>query len=895
MFDAVRAAELSALPRIARMSFELPAELEEGRTWIRSSIDRLAGGDMKIGLELTSKVATRKVPGWNRVLDSAVRSRAHRLAALFTIRLGRSADEARGHLDAAISLDGGNALNYAERAALSILEGALDQAAGDAQQAIDLDKDEPAGFLMLGTWAELRGDFEDAKDQYEQATRRMTMHALESIPDRWSLVEPSGLLLAVASEVLLSANRPDATLALADAALAVGVRGRALHSDAGVHRLRSQALGALGRNKDAAVSAVEAAERYLWSGDPDSAISDLRRAVDYNEGFIKAQWLLADALTAAGVAASDGALDWALLDEARDRWERCCAAFGPPKGPEAWAYLTRAQLSSVAAEGDEQERSRLQWSAVVDCERAIVHEATEGQRWGFLARCLRQIGLDELAFEAVEHAYALEPPSKLVLDERLALLVDRGQFDAAYEVALNSVDIYGEDPWVAGVQALLAYHRGEYRDALALLDVPLSLKYDLSWYLDLHALCSLALRDAETARCDYLDIVGGVRTGRIPLINDQASATMIIALTLTGEFSDAMLMLDHARGAGLRDDFSFPALAALIAFAEGRPDVAERRMLEAVQTTTNGREIDDLVVNTRRRLELLPEEFRESAFISLEVLENNGGLRRPRNEKGTQSLGPEVELTQARAQAAASTHGLDGWGVLAIDARRNWVAGNAADAARGYQQLIGSPFEPEARLALVRALGEVSRRAVGEGRVDDAREAQQRLMALGDGDLVDEAIAVAWAYHHRGDIQGAHEALSSAAAATTTSSGERLVAVEKGLGELELASDDATAATRHFQAALEVATTGEEDPARIAQLEARGAMANLIAGRPNEARVHVSAALSALRNAGAFEAGAALLQEARNMLGQSAHSDKFERALGALDRLIDRSGDVEDD
>ena len=133
-------------------------------------------------------------------------------------------------------------MNYSERAAYWLFVGDFERAAADAQQAIDLAPGDPSGHLMLGLWSELTGEFEEAEELYARALERMTIHAISTLTQRASLIDPTGLQLAVAGERLVEARRRQAALDAGSAALSYGVRGRAAHAEARVYRLRSRAL-----------------------------------------------------------------------------------------------------------------------------------------------------------------------------------------------------------------------------------------------------------------------------------------------------------------------------------------------------------------------------------------------------------------------------------------------------------------------------------------------------------------------------------------------------------------------------------------------------------------------------------------------------------------------------
>ena len=158
---------------------------------------------------------------------------------------------------------------------------------------------DPAGYVALGAWAELVGQFDDARDLFGRRTDRMPVDTIATIPRRASILDPPGALLLAAAERLLRADRPDNAVEAADAAFQMGVLGPTSFPEADAFRARSRALEKTGREaRKAAVSAaVEAGKRYLWSDQTDEAIEELSRARKLDDSIAEAAWLLADALT----------------------------------------------------------------------------------------------------------------------------------------------------------------------------------------------------------------------------------------------------------------------------------------------------------------------------------------------------------------------------------------------------------------------------------------------------------------------------------------------------------------------------------------------------------------------------------------------------------------------
>ncbi|MGH3040160.1 MAG: hypothetical protein ACRDNG_00175, partial [Gaiellaceae bacterium] len=225
VIDAFRAGEWNALERIAHWEPSFPPELEQGAAEVRSAHARWMEGDASAALELWRKVALCELPGWADTLDVPLRCRAHRVASWIALRHLHDLERAREQLDLAVELDPYAAPNFAERAAFLLSVNDLDDAAADAQRAVELAPQDPAGYLQLGTWAEQSGQFEDARELFRQALARMSADAIANVSTRATLLDAPGSLLVAAAQTLLAAGRPADALEAADAALVAGVRG----------------------------------------------------------------------------------------------------------------------------------------------------------------------------------------------------------------------------------------------------------------------------------------------------------------------------------------------------------------------------------------------------------------------------------------------------------------------------------------------------------------------------------------------------------------------------------------------------------------------------------------------------------------------------------------------
>jgi tetratricopeptide (TPR) repeat protein len=861
LFDAIRARQNEALDRIARAEFAFEQKQRPGVEMIRDLLGAWRDGDAGAVLRLLDALAGAEVAGWEGIIDAAARSRAHRLAAWAALRVLGESELALAHLEAAVALDAFNGPSYADRAAYFIFWGDLERAAPDAQRAIELAPDDPSGYLELGAWAELVGQFEDARELFDRGLERMPIHAVAMIPQRASILDPPGALLLAAGERLLEAGRASDAVESADAAFLAGVRGARAFPDAEAYRVLSQALERVpGRTpREAAQAAVEAGKRYLWNDQPDEAIEQLTRARKLDDTIEETGWLLADALSVKSFPAGTPLPDGDLVERARATWEGWAAKFGPPEGATSWAYLTRAAIADIASIAPGRDRGLGSWEAVIHVERALAHDDTDARRWGFAARHIRACGLPLVALEAAERGYALGPTDTLVQSERLALLANLGRLDEADAAVEELVAAYGEDPWVSGVHAWLAYHQDRAADALEFLEVPLALDPDPGWYHGLRVLCELAVGDvpAALATCRVLRESAQTRGAGSALQKALACAAL-------GDLSAAREALETARADSAAREGDYLAAAAFIAFAAGELTEAEELLAQSFAEAPNQLELDDLVREARLRLRLLDEDGHAArqAVVDRAV---DGAASARRRELEVEPLSPERELSDMLARqesGAASELNLQSVALLAIRARRLAYASALLEAAADYERLRSSLFEPEATIALRRVLSIASAERAAQHDVASVVDIQARMKALGLVDVAQAGLSVAGALEAADRIEEACDYL--VALLEEDIGDERRQDLHQRLGELCLRRGRLDEAGRSLEAALELARR-RGDSSRSAELEARLGIVAFGSEDHGDGSAHLRAALGDWKSAGAFDPEGPLEDDLRGL------------------------------
>jgi tetratricopeptide (TPR) repeat protein len=696
LLDAADAGEEEAAVVISAADLDWPDELRPGLDRLRASFARWRDDGEPPAREPIAAVADGTLEGWRDVLTPDARSRAHRFAAWIALWRPGGTDVAQRHIEEALRLASHSARMLAERAALRLYMGDFELAAVDGQHAVELAPHEPLGHLMLGIWAELAGNFGAADDLYRRGLGMMPTVAIAGLSERSSLIDPPGRLLAAGAAVLLDRGRPELALRLCDEALLASVRGIEPHPEAAVLITKRRALERIPERaaREAADTAVDAGRLCIWNGDVDGAVTELGRAVELDSN-PEAGWVLADALLTKSFPLGARGTDMELVRRAHTMWDDWTARIGLPSGPTAWAYVTRGIIADLESQQTGANRRVGLFEALIWVEKALVHNHTDAQRWGYTAQLLRYLGFEQLAFEAVANGYALSSADRFVQSERLPLLANRGEYAEAEAAADLLVTMYGEDPWISAVRAWLALHHGHDWDrALALLELPLAEGSDCAWYREMQAEAYLGLDRLDDARRAFADLLDEA----LP-IDGNTKCRLALAGIAHGRRDDAQRWLDDAADDPTTPASSHHMIAALLAVAKGdareATGLAERSIAEARSAV----EVDDRIFETTLMLPVVGGRAEQEAALR-HALETAAAARKRELERDPPTA--DTELEAALADIGSGELGIHDVAMLAVAACRDAASGRAEQAAQRYEQLLGSSFEPEATLALKR-------------------------------------------------------------------------------------------------------------------------------------------------------------------------------------------------
>lgn len=801
---ALDANEIAAAKRVAAEPFSFPSQLEEGMAFVRAGVMDLGDGPLE-GLDFLNALADGDAPGWHKYLPTSLRSKVHIICARRIAAAYGDAEEARAHLDAAVSLDKTSGSPYAERAAYELLAGDTDSAIGDAQRAVELGPQDPAGYLALGAASEITGQWPEVDDAYSVALDLMTPLAHARLGRTDTFFSATGRLMYRAAENLADANHDQAALELLDRALFHGVHGEEQYPEAGAYALRSEVRlrvgdrtgGAADARTGAAADALEAGRRYVWMNQYEAAVDALQRAQELDPSLEESGWLLVELHLQ--LASADGDPDRTEMEEVLRLWDAQFRQFGAPTGPLSWAYVTKG----VA------ETNIDPWAAMTSALRALVHQE-DGDRWALLAQQLDGVNRDLLAEEAIELAFVLDPENKFVLNQRITIHANLGRLDQAEDAARRLLR-QGADPWLHAVLAWIELRRANYDEVLRWLAFPLSeASWNDLWVRDLASMAYLGNDDPDAARKSLISAL------EFPPRSASDRLTLIVAKALQGHAEDAEedwrdVLQEADMGAAPWWDTG----AALAAIRHEWQE-AKERALHAVEEATP-RELTDLLSTATSQLRLVTEGDVEGEQHATEINLEVVATAQARLES-LDKLPPTADDEFAELKSDV----LEEPGRTAVDAlaaRRAEIARDLDEAADLYERLIESErFSPEAVLALQNVLEEDTAVAVGRGDVAAVDRAQSRLMSLGLVDSVAKAVAIARATDVGGDPDEAIARLETEISSLDDSSG-RMVLIRL-LGDIALGNGDEETAASSYTSAVGLARDIRDQTA-IAELAAR--------------------------------------------------------------------------
>jgi tetratricopeptide (TPR) repeat protein len=852
------------------------AKLASALKGIANDVPLWAEGDAEAAVRVSSRLSEVLIERTSLPVET--RAQLALLAATANQQAGRG-DVAVQTMDAALQSLLLPAVLEAERAGLSLALGQLDDAAQRARHVVELAPGSPEGYFHLGACSEQGGDLTEASELYEEGCARSTLFMLYRLGRGATFLRATGLLHLQRARRLAELGHAQEALHAADDALSEGVAGEVLYPDAPAHELRAGLLAGIGRAEDAAEAAFRAGQQHLRNSDAERAIPLLEQAWSAVPPIPDAGWYYANALRATSWPNGAPLPDINRVVYAKQVWDDRVTRFGLPTVDDAWAYGTRALLSELLAYGADGDHVAAAWEALVYIEKALVLNKTDARMWALCARFLRTHAMDSAALESADHGFTLDPDDRLVLERRLALVANAGRYADA-EQTLNRIPGRDTNPYLAGVHAWLLYHRGQYVEAVKVLDLPLAVGNDLGWCLELRASCFVQLGEAAAARSDLEHLL------EVEVYNGPISTLRrAMALAELGRLDEATVELAQIKVDDRVTTADIEAVWVAVHLARGELNAARSAGERYQRSAMNVREVDDALSNWRECLFLLSEQGAD-VDAATQVVDQLAG-RREMQRQPTQRRDADSEIEHASEQHAADPPGSHPRIALAAMTARRMLSsdGDLERAEAILRQLAGTLFEPEASIAVTAVLQQRLTLAVSDGNEFQAQQVYEELADRGGAPHSPLEMVIAEALAATGRYDKALNALI-AVRARLLGEGWEVLPVDQRIGEYAMRVGDTETSLSAFGRALDVARTAA-DWASEAQVRARMATALAFRGDRDSVVEHLTRALQALHQAGAVAPSSTLGHE----LAAVAETTGAESAIGLLAESLGRAAE----
>ncbi len=803
------------------------------------------------------------------------------LAATVNQQAGR-ADDAVRVLDEALETLPATAVLRAERSGLSLVCGQHDDATRRARLAVECAPGSADGYFHLGACSERDGDLAEAAELYEEGCTHGTLLTLTRLGTGATFLRVTGLLHFIRARRLAELGHPQEALDAADDALREGVVGDVLYSNAPVHELRAAILGGTGRQAEALAAALKAGQQHLRNGDAARSLPLLQKAWRAEPPIPEAGWYYADALRAESWPPGSPGPDVDLVERAMRVWVDRAERFGPPEADEAWAYGVRAQLSELAAQAADGPLGTAAWEALAYTEKALVLNQADARLWGWHSRFLSRLSMNSTAMESADCGFALDPDNQTVLRLRLRLLANAGRYADAEET-LNRLPSRDTEPYLVAVRAWLLYHRARYEEAVQTFELPLAEGYDPGWCLEHRASCFVRLGKPAAARADLQRLLEvEIHQGPVSMLRRAA------ALTELGRLDEAARELDQIKVDDRIDVVDLTAVWVAMYLARG--DLAAARVAgeRYIRDAASVSDVQDTLGNWREYLYLLADQGTDVTDATRVVDE----LAEWREVNKQPPSGPDAdrEIERAGQEHAQESPGSNPRIALAAMTARRLLTddGDLERAEAILRALVGTPFDPEAGIAVTAVLQQRLNLAVSRGDEIRARQIYQELADRGAAPAATVEVVIADALAAAGQYRQAISALA-AARIRLLDEGRPVLRVDARIGEYALRVGDAEMSLAAFGRALENARAPDDWLAQ-AQIRARMATALALRGDRDSVTEQLTLALRALHAGGAVAPSSTLGHE----LTAVAKAVDASSALGLISESLRRAVDQVD-
>jgi tetratricopeptide (TPR) repeat protein len=486
------------------------------------------------------------------------------------------------------------------------------------------------------------------------------------------------------AELYRAVGYPDQALKALEQALHLGFGPAPQYREAPAQQLKGELLEKSGQKDLAADFYYEAGRRFLWRGDYNTAIEQLRRAADLKPKHSAAYWYWADALRMLSYQTSLRLEERkAAIEESAEVWDKS-AELGFPDRDNSWAYTVRAciseQLASLLAT-DLKQQQRRWWEGVAFLERALLVYEADADTWASLGRYHRFLSNQMNALRAAARAWELNPENLTVQEERAATLANVGELKAAEE-AIDKRRAATPNVWADGVKAYILSAKGQYGEALELIGGAIDAEPENIWILDLRARCFRMLGDFKRAELDYRKIWGRY--------DEEIFDSQIIfgmAAYHLGNLEQAIKIFSDFPGGD--DEITANWYLGASYLTQNKLPDADRHLARSAALAKSAREVDDLLREDLPGLQASSEGWPHKVQVR-EILERTRQRLEVRKVSLASERPPEGELLEALDGLALKGE-LQSWSWISVYAglgRLHTTAERYDQAAVAYRMLL---------------------------------------------------------------------------------------------------------------------------------------------------------------------------------------------------------------
>jgi tetratricopeptide (TPR) repeat protein len=290
-------------------------------------------------------------------------------------------------------------------------------------------------------------------------------------------------------------------------------------------------------------------------------------------------------------------VDEKLIKDSLDIWNKG-AEIKLPDADYSWAYASRALINEqLDALPDYPTSLRdLCWEAVVYIERALLLHSWDVYSYTYLGRYHSAVGNYSAALQATGMTLSYQPDNPTVLEERIQLLVDLGDYDEAKK-RIEEREKGEPSLWIDGVKAFILLYTGYYNGALPLVTKAIETEPKNIWYRDIRAALYRMLDEESLAKEDY-EAIWNLCIPR----NRSNRDTCAWAAYSIGKVKEAIEIYRELCDDPIEAGSAYRNLA-LIHMAQGDLVDGEKELAEGIRRARRIPELYGLVVHAFRDLE----------------------------------------------------------------------------------------------------------------------------------------------------------------------------------------------------------------------------------------------------------------------------------------------------